>query len=367
MADHTHIEWTDATWNPAVGCTSVSNGCLNCYAARDASGRLAKHPVYTGLAAGGRFTGQVRLLPQRLQQPLRWRKPRRIFVTSMGDLFHDAIPDDYIARVYAVMALTARHTFQVLTKRHGRAHALLNSEAFRDTVAEHATAVMSSRSWARWQLDLGGQRLAGDSGHGPQWTVTHTTAGNLWAPSWPLPNVWFGVSIEDQRWADIRTPVLLQTPAAVRWLSCEPLLAPIDLHPWLKRPQKSCNRCHVAGPLDYDSAHLWGTCACSCHPAPPPRPDWVVAGGESGRNARAMHPDWARRLRDQCSAAGVPFLFKQWGEWLPIRGHREHLELPPADREWIRLDDETMVRVGKRAAGRQLDGRVWDEYPDGAR
>jgi len=298
MADKTHIEWTEATWNPLAGCTAVSPGCDRCYAARDASGRLVHLPLYAGLAKAGVFTGEVRLAPERLDQPLRWRKPRRIFVNSMSDLFHEKVPDEYIARVFATMAAAEQHTFQVLTKRHGRMRALLSSEQFQG-------AVQGLR------LDLVGLTLP-------------------WA-KWPLPNVWLGVSAEDQHWADIRIPVLLDTPAAVRWISAEPLLGPIELQ-W----------CAGINAIEQD----WiagGTGAAH------PFLDWVVVGGESGPGARPIHPDWAGDLRDQCTGAGVPFLFKQWGEWC----HQDQL----APDVWAR------IRVGKKAAGRLLDRRTWDEYP----
>lgn len=278
MSDHSRIEWTNATWNPTVGCTHVSPGCDNCYAARLASGRLAHTARYAGLAVDGRFTGEVRLVPEVLSKPLRWREPRRVFVNSMSDLFHDAIPDEYIAEVFAVMLLSPQHTFQVLTKRHARMRALLSSKAFRDAVWADACA----------------------------YTTLGFTADRF-TDAWPLPNVWVGVSVEDQKWADIRVPALLDTPAAVRFLSCEPLLGPIDL------------ASYIGGRLI----------------------SWVIVGGESGPRARPMHPDWARSLRDQCTAAGVPFFFKQAGlvlarEWgcTDRKGHNPTEWPEPFPREY---------------------------------
>lgn len=274
----TKIEWTDETWNPVTGCTAISRGCDHCYAARVASGRLRHLPAYEGLAVGGRFTGEVRLHPDRLGMPLEWRRPRRVFVNSMSDLFHASVPDEFIGQVWGVMALGEHHTFQVLTKRPQRMSRVLNdpSPTFRDAMAA--------------------ERNAGSEA--------------LFAPGWPLQNVWLGTSIEGQDWADRRIPHLLDTPAAVRFLSVEPLLGPVDLSPWLS-----------------DGI------------------GWVIVGGESGPNARPMQPEWAREVRDQCVAAGVPFLFKQWGEWAPHPN------------EW------GMDRVGKKHAGRVLDGRTWDQYP----
>lgn len=335
MSDKTKIEWTDATWNPVTGCTKVSTGCDHCYAETIAT-RFAGTSAYPN-------GFQVTLRPERLDQPIRWKRPRRIFVNSMSDLFHTDVPDDYIAKVFAVMAIASRHTFQVLTKRHGRMKALLNSRDFYATVRGHLR-----NTYGFSEVDAFGTDL------------------------FPLFNAWLGVSVEDQRTADLRIPALLDTPAAVRWLSCEPLLG----HTWL------------TGLLPSDSEVL---SPLGSHRRP--TIDWVVVGGESGPNARPMHPDWARSLRDQCVAADVPFLFKQWGEWAPdewIDGegnrhvgpkpvaadprslvmHRAGLTaLTPANPHdpWEKGHPgwrTVMRRVGKKAAGRELDGRTWDEYPE---
>ena len=305
MSDRTHIEWTDATWSPVTGCTKVSAGCEHCYIERTPpfrmNGRKFDQPGIGG-------TTGVQLHPDRLWKPVTWRKPRKVFVCSMADLFHDDVPDEYIAKVFAVMARTPQHTFQVLTKRHARMRSLLSSQNFENEALFEL----------RYPLSM--------------------TSRSEPLPSWPLPNVWLGVSAEDQQWADIRIPALLETPAAVRWVSAEPLLGPINFRPWFW----SADRDEVLPGLD-----------------------WLVAGGESGPGARPMHPEWARDLRDQCEEAGVPFLFKQWGEY----GYLDDL---PAD-TWMSVDvkwnpvwahfPDGMVRVGKRAAGRVLDGQTHDEYP----
>jgi protein gp37 len=293
---------------------------------------LATHNCYAETIAH-RFAGtaaypngfKVTLRPERLDQPLRWRRPRRAFVCSMADLFHRDVPDDYIARVFAVMASAASHTFLVLTKRHGRMRSLLGSDRFRDDVVEH---------WSRL-FRLGPSRAQLD----------------LTEDVWPLPHVWLGVSVENQQWADIRIPALLQTPAAVRFLSCEPLLGPVSLHRYLPN---GWGEGAMHNPRPSMLAHPLSTV------------DWVIAGGESGHGARPMHPNWARSLRDQCTAAGVAYFFNQWGAWAPTgeRGRgpdseREHL-VGAADADGLR---EVIARVGKKAAGRSLDGRTWDEYP----
>lgn len=314
MGDKTGIEWTDATWNPVTGCDKVSPGCDRCYAETFAERWRGTRGHYfeTGF--------DVQLRPDKLDLPLRWTKPRRIFVNSMSDLFHDKVPDEYIARVFAVMALADHHTFQLLTKRHGRMRSLLNSREF---------GMMFQEAW--------------ENEPGPD-------GPEAYSPPWPLPNVWLGVSAEDQKRADLRIPALLDTPAAVRWISVEPLLGPVNLH---------------TDPIEAGTP-FWGS-----------QLDWVVVGGESGPGARPMHPDWARSLRDQCVAAGVPFLFKQWGEFRPV---------VPSDGDvtpdrYVQcetgrsVDDDgmwnvsgghwcAMRKLGKKRAGRALDGRTWDQYPE---
>ena len=291
MGDNTGIEWCDATWSPLVGCSHVSAGCDHCYAASLASGRLSTHPIYAGIAVGGRFTGEVRLLSERLDQPLRWRKPRRIFVNSMSDLFHDAVPDEYIAQVFEVMGSCPQHIFQVLTKRPGRMASLLT----------------------RWSSGVDTyQRRDGiiDSNYRPADAALGV---------WPLPNVWLGTSVEDQKWANVRVPKLLATPAAVRFLSVEPMLGPVDLSEWLDPddPDADCERCgqewwawmdgHPVLDEENDQTGDW------C-PGPMIRHSglsWVIVGGESGPGYRPMDPAWARSLHGQCAKGRVAFYAKQ--------------------------------------------------------
>lgn len=286
------IEWTDATWNPIVGCTPVSPGCLNCYAATMAIRMQAMpqtpeyHPrdgVRIAEVRGGRavFTGDVRPVPDRLGIPLRWRKPRRVFVNSMSDLFHESVPDEFIRLVFAVMSYCGQHTFQVLTKRPRRMAAWFADEnnSLSSCQAEyvvrfacHDPAVTpTGRSRVRDTRCINGTRKGlGD--------------GNYW----PLPNVWLGTSVENQAAADERIPDLLRCPAAVRFLSCEPLLGPIDLGPVFACGGKT-------GP-------------CRRH-----RPDWVIVGGESGPNARPCSTGWIRSIVASCDAAAVPVFVKQLG------------------------------------------------------
>lgn len=295
----TKIQWTDETWNPVTGCTKVSPGCAYCYAER-LTLRFGGKPFLPGKA-------EIKLHPDRLALPTRWKKPRMIFVNSMSDLFHEDVPGDFIADCFAVMAEAAQHTFQILTKRPAFMFNLLDS---------------------------------------PGWVkgVEQRTRSRGINAGWPLPNVWLGVSAENQRWLDDRVPFLLRTPAAVRFVSLEPLLGPIDLR---ARPDK--RMCLYCGGLRDDP-----------HDDHPYRSDggldWVICGGESGgpedrRLVRRLWPagyhfsneqpwsskptalGWVRMLRDQCIAAGVPFFFKQWGGPRPTSG------------------------------GRRLDGREWNEMP----
>jgi len=276
MADSSSIEWTDSTWNPVTGCTEVSPGCDHCYAKTFAERWRGTPGHYFERGF------DVVLRPERLGQPLSWHRPRKIFVNSMSDLFHEQVPDDFIAHTFAIMAICPQHTFQLLTKRHGRMRSLLNSPRFQAEVHAIAEAIDLQHSF-----------------------------------QWPIPNLWLGVSVEDQHWANIRIPALLHTPAAVRFLSMEPLLGPVTFR-WAKW-----------APL-IDASHLDSLRGI----------EWVIVGGESGHGARPMEAEWVRTIRDECLEAGVAFLFKQWG-----------------------AHDELGIRMTKKASGRELDGRTWDQFP----
>lgn len=355
------IEWTQRTWNPIVGCSIISPGCTNCYAMKMA-GRLQalaakslpdvefigmRSPLahYLGTTqrskAGAVWTGKVAPAPEHvLTGPLRRMKPSMYFVNSMSDLFHEDVPDEWILRVLDVIRATShdggansgrirhangmegQHVYQVLTKRSQRMRQFMRR--------------------LRWD----GERLflADDDKHAR--VILH--------------NLWLGVSAERQQEADARIPDLLATPAAIRFVSCEPLLGPVDLETaW-----------HGENSLD---SECWGDCAW-CKDGRPPLHncyrgrqtnvelergrsglDWVIGGGESGPGARPMHPDWARSIRDQCQAAGVPFFFKQWGS------HGRAADLYPHDH--LPEDADLMMPASKTEAGRFLDGRTWDEMP----
>lgn len=285
MSTDTAIEWTDKTWNPVTGCDPVSEGCRNCYARRMAA-RLARRCGYP--EAPDHF--RVTLHPDRLADPLRWKEPCMVFVNSMGDLFHPDVPDGFIEQVLGVVALRPQHTFQVLTKRAQRMCEFMSNHTGRD-------ALTGNRNYR-------------------------------------LDNLWLGVSAENQATADERIPWLLKTPAAVRFVSCEPLLGPVDIFSHL-----------------LDGRHKWN-----------PKLHWVIAGGETGPGARPMHPDWVRSLRNQCQDADVPFFFKGWGAWFP-----NWVDMPRDDlnyeRAHVMVEDMAFCRVGQKAAGRLLDGREWGEMP----
>jgi len=254
MSDGSKIEWTNATWNPVIGCSKVSAGCMHCYAEAMAR-RFGWCPKpWTSENA----TENVKIRPDRLLLPVRWTKPRMVFVNSMGDLFHELVDEDFVARVFAVMLASPRHTFQVLTKRAVRMWEILNSSNWDRLVAEKYRDMF---------------------GHLP--TGVHRY------------NVWFGVTAENQAGADDRIPYLLESRALIHFVSCEPLLGPIDLTPYLRRQHGRDTRQGL---------------------------DWVIVGGETGPGARPMDPDWARAIRDRCTATGTPFFFKRWSS--PLRNRQ---------------------------------------------
>ncbi len=350
----TGIEWTDETWNPVTGCSKVSEGCRHCYAER-----VSHRFGWTESGWTARNAAQnVQLHPERLSQPLRWRKPRRIFVNSMSDLFHEQVPDEFIWHVFQIIADCPAHTFQILTKRPERMLEILQGRFWRNFGP-------SSRGGDFHALIIKGEQRESD------------------VPF--LPNVWLGVSVENQRAADERIPLLLQTPAAIRFLSCEPLLGSLDLGKWVGTyycstcgyrgfdggapdAEEGDDRCPCCG------ADSWYFTLAETHGALGEENrnpiQWVIVGGESGTGARPMHPDWARSLRDQCTESGVSFLFKQWGEWIPVELTDKNFPVALA-RTCLAGDGKSgdvghWLKAGKKAAGRSLDGRVWDEYPQEA-
>jgi protein gp37 len=283
------IEWTQVTWNPTTGCDRISPGCDNCYALTLAKRLKAMGSSKYQIDGDPRTSGPgfgVTVHPSVIDEPLGWRTPRKVFVNSMSDIGHARVGRRALARIWAVMALTARHQYQALSKRPRRLATILADPGFVGDVAEQATDIIGHTPphLGRWRFDLGGRRVAGDSGRGGKWTVTETANGNVWVPPWPLPNVWIGSSIESDEYC-WRADELRGTSAAIKFLSCEPLLGPLP------------------------SLDLTGI-------------DWVIVGGESGRHHRVLDLAWVRDIRDHCVAQQIPFFFKQVGGLTPKAGGR---------------------------------------------
>ena len=330
MAENTKIEWCDHTWNPWIGCTKVGPGCDHCYAENLMDKRM-------GVAIWGPLNERVRTKDANWKMPLRWNaqadafmaqhgRRQRVFCASLADVFDNAVDPQWRADLFGLIAATPNLDWLILTKRVGNVRGMLAELAH---------------------------------GNDPDLSLLDMM---------PLPNVWIGATIVNQAEADRDIPKLLAVPARVRFLSMEPLLGPVDLTgEWLTAklgayPFKGLASEHRTRLVDLL--------------------DWVIVGGESGPGARPMHPDWARSLRDQCRAAGVPFLFKQWGEWaqaaeLPV--HPEATRLPGnlcrVTRDGVTADHYVAIstdggrkryelrHVGKKAAGRLLDGSTWDGFP----
>jgi protein gp37 len=282
MGAETGISWTGSTWNPIVGCSKVSPGCANCYAET-----LALRWGWTPkpwLPENG--PENVILKPERLDQPLRWKRPRKIFVNSLSDVFHEQVPDEFIDQMYAVMARAPWHTFQVLTKRPERMRAYVTTPGRRERVIAATGIVLHGGEYIRW----------------------------------PLRNVWAGTSVENARWRT-RIDDLRETPSAVRFLSCEPLLGPLD------------------NVVVKDAAIGFSTDSLTAAKRPKldlTGIDWVIVGGESGPGARPMKEEWVRDILAECRRQGVAFWMKQFGEvWsranLGHGGHAANMDEFPKD------------------------------------
>lgn len=349
------IEWTDFTWNPWHGCKKVSDGCKNCYMFRDKK-RYGQDP-----------TQVVRSSDKTFYAPLKLKEPQRVFTCSWSDFFIEEA-DEWRDEAFAIMALTPQITYQVLTKRPERMLEYMAGLENRHSPDGNMkigaiTELMSTAMEKEFFPKNGGKAL---------------DAVNT---KWPLSNVHLGVSVEDQKTADERIPLLLKTPAAVRFLSIEPLLGPVDLE-WVgKSDHYDYTRWNALDGSAYAVAGA-GTAQevawDSIHPIGSDPIDWVIVGGESGPNARPMHPDWVRSIRDQCIAAEVPFFFKQWGEFWPYDplyvdnhpfGDVPNNWKPNLEFHWPQnftpgADPIVSVKLGKKKAGRILDGRTWDEFPE---
>lgn len=316
MAGRTEIEWTDHTWNPIRGCWPVSAGCANCYAAAHAARFAGRKQPFEGLARfdanGPRWTGKLMVVDRDLFWPLR-KRPRLCFVNSVSDLFWEKVPGAVRARIVAVMRAARSSTFQVLTKRPIVMHAWWTSDEFR-RLEEQAWSEIAERAVVEFGI--------------PEEDVPERLPD-----VWPPPNIWLGVSAEDQHAFNARASWLMQCESPVRFLSAEPLLGRIDIREWVGRE---------------DGANL----------------GWVIAGGESTRRARPVHPAWIADLRDACRASNVPFFFKQWGTWAPTFGEGDEYAGTP---ESTVVTDPVFgpARVARTGAKMpaMIDGRQWMEIP----
>lgn len=325
MGKTTGIEWCDSTWNPIRGCSRVSEGCRNCYAESVAARFSGPGRPYHGLATfktigegtpaervEAHWTGEVRFIEKHLRDPLSWKKPARIFVNSMSDLFHPGVREEWLASIFDVMARAPQHTYIILTKR---------PENMRDALAAATDPAVSS------------------------------AFERTYSQPFPPPNWWFGVSVEDQKTADHRVPILLQSRASVRFISYEPAIGPVDFGK------------AAGGEVEFSAL------------------DWLIVGGESGSQARPMHPDWARSARDLCLATGVSFFFKQWGEWSPtgpVKSRQcaignggtviepliaENFAKSVRENPGLDTHFSLMYHIGKHNAGSHLDGVESKEFP----
>lgn len=344
----TKIEWTNETWNPIVGCSKVSPGCDNCYAEKMA-GRLSnipatydnyndnyskvvrwgQHPKKDDYYGLGQWNGKTHFIKSAIDKPIYWKKPRMIFVCSMGDLFHESVPFEWIDKVFTVMAYASRHTFQMLTKRPERMMEYINSDETRERLSDSIL------------------------------NASYPIKGNIYDPrekyGWPLQNVWLGVTAENQKQADKRIRILIETKAVKRFVSIEPMLGIVDLSEYyfpyrlIKHVSRE-NRTKIIDLLD-----------------------WVICGGESGSKARPMHPDWVRSLRDQCEDSKTPFFFKQWGEYIPSYSagmNSESLDqwMQKFGNAWVKRsfkfpDGMVVVKVGRKQAGSKIDGIEHKQIP----
>lgn len=366
----TRIEWADRTWNPITGCTKISEACQHCYAER-MSKRLAGR---CGYPKDDPF--QVVKHDDVFAHPLKWRKPSRVFVCSMGDLFHKDVLDDWILAAFVSMGLTyqhtgkmreiepgyevaihaPKHTFMILTKRPERMKNFIERLRSDETDKEWEVRV---RHYAYTLSAMNGDILPGNA----------VFTFYEWLND-GMPGLWLGVTAENQQRADERIPILLQTPAAKRFVSVEPMLGQVDLTPYLG-DLYFCNHHGRLCPEGVIYAADYKTVLCKyCkQPVQITTPlNLVICGGETGPGARPMHPDWVRSLRDQCQAAGTPFFLKSWGDWAPgtlfepcPRGSCKIINLDGGE---LTPNSLLMRKVGKKAAGRLLDGREWNEWPE---
>jgi len=336
----TKIEWTDETWNPIVGCSKISEGCENCYAEKMAN-RLASMGCseygFGVVNPFGEWSGKAVFIESALEKPLHWKRPRKIFVCSMGDLFHESVPFEWIDKVMAVIALCPQHTFQILTKRPKRMAEYFADKNIKTKIFYASDFLSETCDYSEYSRNL----------------------IKTLKESWPLPNLWLGVTAENQHRADERIPILLRIPAAKQFVSLEPMLGEIDIESYLSGKPSLVQAINLE---PQDNLYF-------------PKLDWVIVGGETGHGARPMHPKWVKSILNQCNSAGVAFFFKSWGEWAahnkpPIRGtyNGGGIFLKPdgvcgCQGDWWDGHAAAMNKVGKKNSGYLIDGREYREFP----
>lgn len=338
--------YTPETLNPFIGCSKISAGCENCYAETQAHIRSfnSKTPQYQHVIDKGRWNGKVHMVESQLYKPYHWKKPRAIFVGSMGDIFHESISFERINQLFSIMSDSDQHVYILLTKRPNH---LLN--------------------FINWK------------------------SNQLGVPWQPKNNVWIGVSAENQKEADWRIPILQQMPIAVKFVSIEPMLGPINLTKWMQ-PFTNCTYYDggctrpenvFADTHNPNSRPGISSCRSEYCPFGSQGLNWVIVGGETGPKARPMHPDWVRSVRDQCQKAGTPFFFKQWGRWSPYVDSwsvsdiiKSKTETKVVDKSgavynayeggflsWVDKGCKTVYRVGRKPAPNLLDGKQYHNWP----
>lgn len=392
MAENLKIEWTDATWNPITGCTKISPGCTNCYAER-MSKRLAGR---YGYPADEPFKPGI-VHDKALYEPIKWKKPRKVFVCSMGDLFHEKVNFHDIDLIVSLVALLPQHQFLFLTKRPMRMKEYFageRDEGITSGYIQEITRASGGRGDKQFRYFPGiWQRIE---------------PPKTW--QWPLPNLWLGVTVCNQAEADEKIPVLLDTPAAGRFVSVEPMLGPVDFRQWLVKDRfytAKCPRCGWIGSSEHcGSSDYWSQDGCECPKcctecddfSDDRKLDWMICGGETGPDARPLHLDWVRSLRGQCQESDTPFFFKQWGEYGPtaenIQTGDSVFRMFDSESHWVNKASSWMRpgdvcidaigkicrnggdfgkasypvvivrRVGKKNSGCLLDGKEFKEFPE---
>lgn len=344
------------TWNPIVGCSKTSEGCDNCYAEKMAV-RLAAMAIklvkpigvgkYVKVIQGRQWDGTTFINDEDILTPLSWKKPRVVFVCSMGDLFHPSVPYEWIDKVMALAAVLPIHTFIILTKR---------AQRMADYFKQGKDSLLKRWEDAIYEMGISDRTDDSDVDAAACYMYNRCNSGaKVKGWGWPLSNLWLGVTAENQEMANKRVPKLVKIQAAVRFVSVEPMLGPVDL---TRIPARYWGNEYQGS--EYNGIDLSALIGGS-NTNNPWHLNWVICGGESGHKARPVHPDWVRNLKNQCGKAAVPFFFKQWGEWSTIYPQGNNLQNMGQTYQY----GTSFYKIGRKAAGNKLDGKKWEEYPGG--